>query len=380
MATYKTPGVYVEDSLRFPHAVAPEPTSITVFIGYAGLNPATGTEPVRIFSFVEFINHFGNDGGNKFLPGSVDLFYKNGGGECYIISAGNIHDPVSFSALSGGIEASEKLPVKLIVIPDASLLPGMDFYQLQKQALASAAALHDRFVILDTLCPSGNCKADQELFRTGIGNDNLEWGAAYYPWLQVENGRQVPPSGAIAGAYTMVDQTRGVWKAPANISLSGAPDLTAHITSEEQEAMNMPLGGKAINAIRLFPGKGILVWGARTLDGNSQDWRYVPVRRTVTFIEQSVQKNSAWVVFEPNDANTWVILKATISNFLIGLWKQGGLAGVKPEDAFSVLIGDGITMTPADILEGRLVVTILLAVSRPAEFIEVTLQFRMNKR
>ena len=379
MATYKTPGVYVKETGRNPPAFDGQPTSIPAFIGYAGPDAISNISPVKILSFSEFANRFGNDGGEKFLHESIDLFYKNGGNECYIIPVGNIHDPVSLSAFLAGLEASKPLPVQLLVMPDASLLPGPDFYSLQKQALAAAAVLHDRFVILDTVRPSGNCKNDQDTFRAGIGNDNLKWGAAYYPWLKPGNGRALPPSGAVAGAYAMTDQTRGVWKAPANVSLSGVTDLTNHITNEEQETMNMPFDGKAINALRLFPGKGILIWSGRTLDGNCMDWRYVSVRRTITFIEQSIQKGAGWVVFEPNDANTWTALKAMIENFLLGLWRQGALAGTKPEEAFTVHIGLGTSMTAVDILEGILRVFVNVAVSRPAEFIVIAFQFQTRK-
>ncbi|HNK27884.1 MAG TPA: phage tail sheath C-terminal domain-containing protein, partial [Ferruginibacter sp.] len=117
----------------------------------------------------------------------------------------------------------------------------------------------------------------------------------------------------------------------------------------------------------------------RTLDGNSMDWRYVSVRRTITFIEQSIQKGAGWVVFEPNDAHTWAALKAMIENFLLGLWRQGALAGAKPEEAFTVHIGLGTSMTAVDILEGILRVFVNVAVSRPAEFIVIAFQFQTRK-
>ena len=183
----------------------------------------------------------------------------------------------------------------------------------------------------------------------------------------------------MAGIYTMVDNTRGVWKAPANVSVNYVNKPAISITSTDQEELNMPMSGKAINAIRSFPGEGTKVWGARTLDGNSQDWRYINVRRTMTFLEQSVKNAARAYVFEPNDANTWINMKCMIESFLRSVWKRGGLAGATPEDAYSVHVGLGDTMTPEDILEGIMRITVLVAISHPAEFIEITFQQQMQK-
>jgi phage tail sheath protein FI len=183
----------------------------------------------------------------------------------------------------------------------------------------------------------------------------------------------LPPGPAMAGIYTYVDKTGGVWKAPANVSLSAVTAPTVNINDNQQETLNADAtGGKSINVIRSFTGLGVLIWGARTLDGNSQDWRYVNVRRTLIMIEQSVKLAAHGYVFEPNDANTWVSVKSMINNFLINLWKQGALAGSKPEDAFQVMVGLGSTMTADDILDGNMFITVLVAVSHPAEFIVIT--------
>lgn len=189
----------------------------------------------------------------------------------------------------------------------------------------------------------------------------------------------IPPSSAMVGIYTMVDATRGVWKAPANVSLASVVSPTVNISNEEQEDLNVTPMGKSINAIRPFIGEGVLVWGARTLDGNSLDWRYINVRRTMIMIEESVRLAAKAYVFEPNTANTWITIKSMIANFLNGIWKAGGLAGAVPEDAFSVHVGLGETMTPNDILEGILRVTVLLAPTRPAEFIEITFQQQQQR-
>lgn len=189
----------------------------------------------------------------------------------------------------------------------------------------------------------------------------------------------LPPSAAMAGIYTMVDNTRGVWKAPANVSLSGVISPSVSISAVEQEDLNVTPQGKSINAIRSFIGEGVLVWGARTLDGNSLDWRYINVRRTMIMLEESCRLAAKALVFEPNTANTWASIRSMIQNFLTSIWKRGGLAGAVPEDAFSVHVGLGETMTPDDILEGILRVTVLVAMVRPAEFIEITFQQQMQK-
>lgn len=189
----------------------------------------------------------------------------------------------------------------------------------------------------------------------------------------------LPPSAAMAGIYTMVDNSRGVWKAPANVSINGAVSPAVHISSEEQEDLNVTTQGKSINAIRAFIGEGVLVWGARTLDGNSLDWRYISVRRTMIMLEESCKLAAKALVFEPNVSNTWVTVKSMIENFLTSVWKRGGLAGAVPTDAFSVHVGLGETMTPEDVLEGIMRITVLVAITRPAEFIEITFQQQMQK-
>ena len=140
----------------------------------------------------------------------------------------------------------------------------------------------------------------------------------------------------------------------------------------------MPMNGKAVNAIRTFVGRGTLVWGARTLDGNSNDWRYIQVRRTLIYIEQSVKVALDRFVFAANDGQTWVAVTSMISNFLQGLWSQGGLMGDKASDAFAVSCGLGSTMTPQDILDGYMVVQITLQMIHPAEFIELTFKQKMG--
>lgn len=187
------------------------------------------------------------------------------------------------------------------------------------------------------------------------------------------------PSSAIAGIYAQVDMSRGVWKAPANVSLSSVIGLTTTISQAEQDQMNVDLyTGKSVNAIRMFPGKGVIVWGARTLAGNDNEWRYVSVRRFAMMVEESCKNSTERFVFEPNDANTWARVRSMIENYLTLLWRDGALAGAKPKEAFFVRCGLGETMTAQDITEGRLNVEIGMAAVRPAEFIITRFSHKMQ--
>ncbi|HHM20400.1 MAG TPA: phage tail sheath family protein [Bacteroidetes bacterium] len=187
----------------------------------------------------------------------------------------------------------------------------------------------------------------------------------------------MPPSPAVAGIYAMVDRTRGVWKAPANVSLNAVAGPAVKITDKDQESLNVDTTGKSVNAIRSFAGRGTMVWGARTLAGNDNEWRYVNVRRFFNMAEESIKKATEPFVFEPNDANTWVRVRAMIENFLVVQWRAGALAGATPEEAFYVQVGLGTTMTALDILEGRMNVEIGMAVVRPAEFIILKFSHKM---
>jgi phage tail sheath protein FI len=171
---------------------------------------------------------------------------------------------------------------------------------------------------------------------------------------------------------------RGVWNAPANVGLATVLGPTIPITNDMQNDLNMPIDGLAVNAIRDFVGRGTLVWGARTLDGNSNDWRYIQVRRALIYIEQSVELALNKFVFAPNVAQTWVTVSSMISSFLRGVWQAGGLMGASPTEAFSVQCGLGSTMTAQDVLEGRMIVQIKLTMVHPAEFIVLTFQQQMQ--
>lgn len=183
--------------------------------------------------------------------------------------------------------------------------------------------------------------------------------------------KKIPPSGAMAGIYNTTDLQKGVWKAPANVAVSATLGPVIPIDDRGQEDLNVHYTGKSVNAIRTFRGRGTRVWGARTLAGNDLEWRYVPVRRFFNYVESFVKKTTEPFVFESNDAMTWLQIRMLIDNFLTAHWRKGALSGSTTSDAFFVKIGLGETMTSTDVLEGRLIVEIGIAVARPAEFIVV---------
>ncbi len=354
---------------------------------------------------------------------ALQLFYANGGKSAYIVSVGDFSADPGRTQLESGVTTLEKVDEPtLIVIPEAQSLAAADFATLQSVALTQCNTLKDRFVVMDVHGGDQSMNDPNANLLTAIGNfrnlnlgSYLKYGAAYAPNLETvlefdyEKSKievthtvddsandpvklddddlndqlrelakaairklplRLPPSTAVAGVYARVDADRGVWKAPANEPLVAVVKPTISFTNVENDAMNVdPTAGKSVNAIRPFVGKGTLVWGARTLAGNDNEWRYVNVRRFFTFVEESVKKATDQFTFEPNDANTWVKVQAMIENFLTTQWRAGALQGVKPEHAFYVAVGLGKTMTPLDILEGRMIVEIGMAAVRPAEFI-----------
>jgi phage tail sheath protein FI len=351
------------------------------------------------------------------LHPAVKMFFDNGGGKCYIVSVGGYADALDVADLTAGLEAValEDEPT-LLVCPEAVRLGGNGYNTMAQNMLVQCGTLKDRFAILDLF--AGDTEQDPAALlanRARVGNNHLKYGALYYPYLRTSFNHAVagggtnvavtcdvpavdaaldtlettqtavynaaktalldhyivlPPSGAVAGVYAATDTARGVWKAPANVGVADVVEPVIRLDNARQDELNVDATtGKSINALRAFAGKGTLVWGARTLAGNDNEWRYVPVRRFFNMVEESVKKSTYWAVFEPNDANTWVKVRGMIENYLTQKWREGALAGATPKDAFFVRCGLGTTMTPQDILEGRMNVEIGMAAVRPAEFI-----------
>jgi phage tail sheath protein FI len=220
-----------------------------------------------------------------------------------------------------------------------------------------------RFAVFDSAPSQGNAGS------LDPRNDmNTEYAAFYYPWVYVSDLRtgakkKIPPSGHVLGLYARTDIARGVWKSPANDTLNGVFDLEYYVDTGTQEVLNP----RSVNAIRRFPGRGIQVWGARTLTDNSL-WRYISVRRLFIFLEHSIYDSTQWVVFEPNDERLWERVKDTIRLFLRTQWRNGALMGTTEDEAFTIAC-DRSTMTQDDILNGRLICEIGMAPVRPAEFV-----------
>jgi len=368
---------------------------------------------------------------------ALQMFFANGGGPCWIVSVNPYKTTFGAALVETELAAGLATLVKvdeptLLIFPEAQNLTIADFKALHDAALMQCENLKDRFVIMDVHGDTISLSDPDAVLLTAIGNfrddgigmNSLKYGAAYAPnletvldyafdeaetdvtivtnltpaaavklnTLKTTNNRvyeiaktaildmpcKLPPAGAIAGIYAAVDNNRGVWKAPANVSVNAVTQPTIQFSNVEQDQMNVDVvAGKSVNAIRTFTGKGPILWGARTLAGNDNEWRYVSVRRFFNFVEESVKKATEQFVFEPNDANTWVRVQAMIENFLTTLWRQGALQGIKPEHAFYVAVGLGKTMTALDILEGRMIVEIGMAAVRPAEFIILRFSHKM---
>lgn len=361
----------------------------------------------------------------------IQLYFLNGGGPCYIIPVGTHDDTIMDTAFTDikAIPSIETLDEPtLIVFPEATKLTNTEYKNVVDAALTVCNNTKDKFTLIDesqgfdlsnrNAYDSATNPDGLEGFRTALGTSYLSYGAVYYPNLSVSvnfaideenstvgsdtldslktsgsanyttalqtinNNTQVilPPSPIMAGIYAKNDREKGFWHAPANVSLQGVIQPTVAISDATQEALNVDAtSGKSINAIRQFTGKGTLVWGARTLDGNSNEWRYISVRRLFMTVEESVKKATSQFVFENNDSKTWVKVSSMISSYLNGLWKDGALMGAKPEEAYFVEIGLGTTMTELDILEGRMIVKIGIAAVRPAEFITLVFSHKLQE-
>ncbi|MFN7911625.1 MAG: phage tail sheath family protein [Bacteroidota bacterium] len=523
------PGVYIKELNAFPNSVVAVETALPVFIGYTQRVNFQGmslqNKPVRIESLGDYVAMFGAGPATTFslsaitppkaptdpvtpvdvtlngkqysisaqklfyMYNSLQLFFLNGGGSCYIMSIGTydvegangpsldnfLKIPMSgITKTAFELLESEQEPT-MVLIPDGLALAQSDYFTLMYDSFGHCAKVQSRVTLVDAY--AGNTVTDALTFaakvasqsdpitvlRNGITSPFLNYGVAYYPWLNtsvvsandlelysiISNFKTntayqdtdatiaqnitkivanlpaalasgasasdqntyniklvsvhnsllttspnyklyiqailakincLPATPAVAGCISVVDGSEGVWKAPANISLNAVQSAVLNINDDLQSNMNLDaITGKSVNAIRPFKGFGVMIWGARTLDGNSQDWRYVSVRRTLIMLEQSIKLAARSYVFEANDANTWINLKSEIENFLTGIWKQGGLAGSKPDEAFSVSVGLGSTMTAQDILDGYLDVAVLVAVTHPAEFIEISFKQQLQK-
>ena len=463
--TFKTPDVYIQEKSILPPSVVTADTAIPAFIGYTDIAvDADGNDltnvPTRIRSMREYESLFGLAEKTAFnvtvdtastpasytvdppalqyqMYHSLQLFFANGGSDCYIVSVGSnggttAADAKTATDIKAGIDKlkAEDGPTLVVPVDAVGLVadnadPGTaygDYKSVCDHALAHCAALQDRFALMDVYQKPAGSKipnTDDENFRgNGVGINNLNYGATYYPYLKTTlryrytdssvtisgsslNGTlgdqssdhyhnitallskqtvTLSPSAAIAGVIAAIDHSIGSWKAPANVSLNAVAGPSVKISNAEQESLNVDAtAGKSINAIRTFNGKGTLVWGARTLAGNSNEWRYIPVRRLFIQMESDIKRATSYAVFEPNNAITWTKLRTQVESYLTRLWQDGGLAGASAAEAFFVRVGLGETMDEQDILEGRLNVTVGAAAVRPAEFVVFTFTHKLQE-
>lgn len=352
MPEFPAPGVHVEEIERGPKPIEGVATSTAAFLGETGRGPV---RPRLVTSVADYQRRFGDSG--PYLADAVRGFFGNGGKRAFICRLTKAGAALAQDDLARGLAALEAPALGEVSLVAA---PGLVAAEMTDAVIGHCEA-HRRFAVLD--CPRDDPRGLDPRSRRESAN-----AACYAPWLEVEGARgtarkTVPPSGHVLGIYARTDLNRGVWKAPANEIVEGALGLEHEIDDAAQESINL----RGVNMIRRFPGRGIRVWGARTLSADPE-WKYVNVRRLFVYLERSIDKGTQWVVFEPNDEPIWAAVTAAIGQFLNGEWRAGALAGTKPQEAY-FLRCDRTTMTQADIDSGRLIVEIGFAPLRPAEFV-----------
>ncbi|MGY5954751.1 Phage tail sheath family protein [Kosakonia sp. BK9b] len=333
---------------------------------------------------------------------ALQLYFQNGGNPCYVFALEDTTDTAVLASIA--TQMAEYDDITILAVLDGESTYRDEIYRVLAGALDQSKGY---FLIAD-----GESAAAPDAVK------GFDHAAVYYPELSVKAGKisdsdvkitgyqdavstnvatladlkkvnpdlaaqvssslsknvpalTVPASGAIAGVYCKTDRERGVWKAPANVVLSGVTDVSVRVSDDAQGPMNEA----GINVLRYFSDRGVVVWGARTQQ-NDDNWRYISVRRLFDSAERDVKKAMRPMVFEPNNQPTWTRVWAAIDTYLYGLWQKGGLAGNSAEEAYFVRIGKGVTMTEEDINQGKMIVQIGMAAVRPAEFI--ILQFTQN--
>ncbi|MBH1934418.1 phage tail sheath family protein [Streptomyces sp. AV19] len=314
--------------------------------------------------------------GQKYaLAEAVYGFFANGGTKCYVVPLdpgnNNLKAEVD-SGLTG-----------LLTVPDVHMVAVPDLWTNNQAAAAArpvidsvvqhCTRMRNRLAIAEP--PPGSTKPTEAIaFAEELAShttDDAAFTTLYYPWVTVPGlqgvSRTVPPCGHIAGVWARTDAERGVFKAPANQNLRGVLSVPTILT----DGQNGELNEKGVNCLRVFPDRGLLVWGARTRS-SSRDWKYVNVRRLVSFLSDSIRQSSTWAVFEPNDERLWATLRHSVSSFLTDQWRQGALVGHKPDEAFYVICDDTNNRRES-IDEGKVVCDIGVAPVRPAEFVHFTI-------
>lgn len=361
MAIYQTPGVYREDV--FPARRAALPTGVPAFLG--ATTRGNVNEPVRLTLFSQFAEAFGPPPDQRYLAAAVEGFFLNGGRECLVVplAAGADRE----EALNEGLAAlATRQDLDLVCAPDllAEAQNLAQILRMQSAILRHCAMEGDRFALLDALPEA----SPQQVLgqRNGLANDLGDNGALYYPWLRPAGSQRfVPPCGHIAGVVARCDHRTGVHKAPANEALEGVVDLAVSLTDTDQALLN-PQG---VNALRAFPGRGIRVWGARTLSRNAA-WTFISVRRLFLTAARWIELNLADAAFEPHDTRLWNRITRELTTYFEGLFRAGALKGRTAAEAFFVKC-DGETNPPEVRETGQVVTVIGLAPGVPNEHVVV---------
>ena len=373
--SYNSPGVYRQEVfLKAPPVLH---TGVPGFVGFAGAPPGGSlqiNQPVALSRKEEFGTTFSGVSGS-FLADAVNGFFDNGGVRCYVVAADSGVDPVQ--SLVNGIAALAPLEdMDLVAVPDAATLqtysgdPDTDsIARVQADMLRHCAQEGNRFAILDSWPGAAPEVVTNQCQRLVIGQQEPLNGALYYPWLITSsNPNPVPPCGHVAGIYGRTDSKTGVFKAPANEEIFGVLDLEIQIDNSIQAKLNPA----RVNCLRAFPGRGIRVWGARTVGSVPGDlnWLYVNVRRLFLTVRRWIDLNMGWATFEPNDPRLWVRIQRELTTFLTNLQRDGALQGATPAQGF--FIKCDAENNPPEVRDvGNVIVEIGLAPLAPSEFIVV---------
>jgi uncharacterized protein len=382
MVEFTYPGVYVDELPAGVKRIDGVPTSTAAFVGSGGVGPCD--QPIHIHAFADFERAFGQVAETDPMRLAVGLFFANGGRDAVVVRARGEDGPEppavrGLKALDG-VERFDLLclpglytdtsPTAIPAI--AAALEAASRYCARRRAILLVDPLPDWQTAEDVVSGPSSIEA----ITTTVERENA---AAFFPNLLVATKTgpvTCAPAGAIAGVIARTDRARGLWKAPAGLeaAITGTVGLASAISTMDVSA----LGDVAVNTIRELPGAGIVPWGARLLAGATRgdpEWRYIPVRRLVIFLERSIDQGLGWVVFEPNDEPLWASVRQSLEAFLCALLRQGAFAGRTPHEAYFVKCGPD-TMTQDEIDNGVVNVVVGFAPVRPAEFVILRIQHR----
>lgn len=392
MSEYLAPGVYVEETSFRPKSIEGVATSTCAFVGPASKGPV-GVAPELLTSFTDYERTYGGvddlafDGDTKalhqrnYIAHAARVFFENGGQRLYVVRVvtgftggadGAVPDANEYAAaLSVLVDLAD---VSIVAAPGYSAFADLNngsVYRAIQAALLTHVAEPRRYCMAVLDAPPD---VTPEQMRELRGELDSSCAALYYPWVITPNPLAgtssaqpleiaLPPSGFVCGIFARSDIERGVHKAPANEIVRGALRFEPAVRAAQQELLN-PIG---VNCLRAFSGRGLRVWGARTIS-NDPEWKYINVRRYFNYLGASIDRGTQWAVFEPNGDTLWANVRAAISDFLYNEWRSGALLGSKPEEAYFVRC-DRTTMTQDDLDHGRLICLIGVAMVKPAEFL-----------